>query len=166
MAGNQNPHYAREALRTMLTDDLPALLDAIDTEMADGIILHDLTHIYMGALQAFDTLPVACILTRGTQYPDLERSDDIRYHQLQLQVYEQSIEMVGTMLPAEVVSERLERTMTAVHTMIQANQTLLVAGTHNADMTIIEEIQYSDFGGDEAAMFRGVLMNLTAWFSS
>ena len=165
MAGNQLPYFAREALRTMLTNDLPALLDTIDTAVGDGIVSHDLTHIYTAPMVKYDTLPVALIMTLNTQYPDLERSDDIRAHMINIQLWDQSIEKVGTMLPAEVVAERVERMATAVNNLIEANCTLLVSGTHNSDYCSVEEIQYSDFQPRGAVMVRGALVQLMARYS-
>jgi hypothetical protein len=167
VAGNQLPRYAREALRAMLTGDLPDYLAAIDGEIDDGINLRRLARIYTAPLMTYDALPCAVILARETRYPDEFRSDDIRVHGLQIQVYEQSIEVLDGLLPSEVVAERVERTMVGIHRMIIANKTLTVSGTEYADHVLIEEIMYSDFEPLESgAILRGGAMNLQVWFSS
>ncbi|MBT4498063.1 MAG: hypothetical protein HOC74_10100 [Gemmatimonadetes bacterium] len=166
MAGNQNPRYARVALESMMTNDLPAFLAAIDTEIDDGITLEPIARYYEAPLADYDTFPAALILSESTQYPDEDRSDDIRFHEIQLQVFIYSIEKINGLLPGEIANERLERTMTAIDQMIEANSTLLVSGTHNADICLQQNVAYSDFTPREGGVLRAALMNLEVYFSS
>jgi hypothetical protein len=166
MAGSQNPEIAIDAIITILTADTPALFDAIDVEQDDGITLRDVVKWYRAPLQAYDEYPASVVMASQTQYPDIYRSDNIRWHDLQIQLYEQSIEDINSLLPQEVCTVRLERMMQGFHEALVAKEDLVVSGTPQTDHILIGGVQYSDFVPLEGRGYlRGAKMDLQALFS-
>lgn len=159
-----NPEEQITALVSMLEDDLPAYLDAIDAEYGDAIVLDDLARVYFAPMERYDKLPAAVVAADLTQYPDEYRSDTIRQQILQIQVHIETNERLTIggreLIPQEVVAIRLYRTMTAIHQMILANPKLEVSGTQYASYTLISEIAYSAFGEYDRGAFRFAVMAL------
>ncbi len=166
MAGDQNPEVVIEAVITILAAGLPAALDAIDTAMADGVVLRDVARYYRAPLQDYDALPCCVVMCAGTDYPDQYRREAVREHQLQLQVYEECHEATATRMPQELLAARLSRTMRAIDTVLAANPTLTVATVQQADHSLVTGVQYSNFvDRDGRGVFRGALMTLRVYYS-
>ena len=139
--GDQSPEGAVKALITMMTDDLPALLDAED----DGdITLQNILKYYRApGLMDYDGFPAASVFAEGTKIPDRYRHDQIRTHRVILQFWEQSNQVYSGLLPQEVLYYKLYRSGKALYNLIQNNTTLTVSGTDNAHHAFVDEVQYS-----------------------
>lgn len=162
----QNPEWAISGVISILQSQLPTKLDALDAKHADGITLRDVVKYYRAPLATFDALPAVVVLSTDTEYIDEYRNNELRSHNLRLEVYEESHEYLNDLLPQEVLAARLSRTVTGIHRVLVENEQLIVDAVARACHVLIEGIEYSDFVPVERGVFRGALMNLRVDFTT
>lgn len=162
----QNPEWAISGVISILQNQLPAKLDALDTKHNDDIILRDVVKYYRAPLATFDALPAVVVVSTDTEYLDEYRNNELRSHNLRLEVYEESHEYLNDLLPQEVLAARLSRTVTGIHRVLVENEQLIVDAVARACHMLIEGIEYSDFVPVERGVFRGALMNLRVDFTT
>ena len=143
MGASFDPGLASEAIITLLTADLPAKFDALDTAYADSITLADITDYYRAAPGQIDTFPAIAIYANGPQTPEGQYSGwEMRMHRLELRIWQEAMQATSAMLPVEVMQKRLERSVRGIEEVLHTGRRLTVTGARSAS---INNIGPSDF---------------------
>lgn len=141
-----DPGKIRDAIKTLLEDDLPAQFDLIDTAYGDGITLRDLDKIHMARMRAYPDYPCGVIYPSGQGGDeDQEAGFLLREHTIHTVFYECTNEATTTLLPDELMQKRLERTVVAAMILLDANRTLSITGITNASIKTIHPPVWFDF---------------------
>lgn len=158
MAGSINPEGAINAIRSILIADLPAKLNTLDAEYNDGIVLDDPVDYWRAPIERYDNYPACVIVARGSNRPDEYRNDTIQFHELEIQVLLAGNEATAALLPYELLTVRLQRTIRAIQEVLEAKTHLTVSANDNADHLLVTQIDYSDFFPVESRMRRDARM--------
>ena len=115
-----------------------------------------------------DVLPAGVVVCDETQYPADLASEDIMVHILQVQVFELQEDVVGTLLPQEVLARKLGRMVRGIVEALDADPRLLSdAGAARVDYVTVTGVQYSDFAPDARGGFvRGAKLDLAVQVST
>lgn len=137
---------ARDAIKTLLEDDLPAQFDLIDTAYNDGVTLRDLEKIHMARMRAYPSYPCGVIFPSG-QGGDQgqEAGFNLRKHPIHIEFYECTNEATSTLLPEELMQKRLERIVVAGMILLDANRDLSITGITKASIETIHPPVWFDF---------------------
>jgi len=163
MAGTINPEDAINGVISVLGASLPAKLDTLDTAYTDAVVLDDIAAYYRAPQERYEAYPCAIFVARRSYRPDEFRNENIWWIEIEGQVYIVGNETLAgyqsvTLLPQELVTVRLQRTMRGIQEVLEANSHLPISGTHYADHTLVDSVEYSDFAPAEGGFLRGARM--------
>ena len=165
MAGTINPEDAVNGIVSVLGASLPAKLDTLDTAYTDAVVLEDIAAYLRAPQERYEVYPCAVIVARGSTRPDEFRNESIWWISLEMQVYIVGNESLAayqgvTLIPQELVTIRLQRTLRGIQEVLEANTHLPVSGVHYADHVKIETVDFSDFAPVEGGFLRGARVSI------
>ena len=155
MAGSINPEGACGAIKAILTSDLPAKLDLLDTEYNDAVVLEDVAAYWLAPQARYDLYPAVVIVIRSSDIPEDLRNQMIQWHQIEVQVLLAGNDVNATLTtPGEMLAARLQRTVRGIQEVLKAKQQLTITAVDYCDHQILTGIDYSDFFDVEQGMRR------------
>jgi len=149
-----------ERIIAILTADLPAKFDVIDTQIAESFTLDDVAYYYRALLERFDAFP--CVVL----YPVLDTPFNqeagwyARQYELELQIMMVSREAVDGLLAPEVMEKRLEYSIRGIEEVLNDNRILAVTGFSNVAIIEIAPVEYLDFEFANTAFGRRAMLRL------
>ena len=148
-----NPRRCADAIQAVLSSNLVAKFDEIDTDYGDGITLRNIANYYKSRLGQYDAYPCLAIFPSGQQGNPSGGSGgfSMRDPRIEMVIYELSNEATSTLLPPELMEIRLERMAEGVEHLLDANRSLTVTGAIYAESIDIEPPNYLDFEFSPAA---------------
>lgn len=153
MAGEYDATPVVQAVQSILQDDLPAYLDAIDTAYGDDITLDDLAEVRVAPVDDIEDFPGSVVdAPESRERLDLEK-DGIWSHDIS--IFLVFVGDVGTaadadpagLYPTEVLNVRCNRTISAVIECLKANTTLTVDSVEHCISLGNFRVSRSGFGG-------------------
>ena len=160
MAGTLNAFDAAVSIKTIMGTDLPTKLDALDTAYNDSITLDDIAQWYLAPLARYDALPCGIIIPSGTQKPDEYRGEVVVFHLIDIHIVHHGNTKTAAYLPQELTSIKLARTCRGIQEVLEANETLTISSTDNADHLLVQGVDFSDTFTDGENFRRDALMSV------
>lgn len=154
MAGSRSPEEVINAIVTLLTANLATKLSAIDTEMSDSITLTDIQAYYRAPLERYDKYPACVVDCFGSLSPDEFRRDQVHIHTVNIMVVLIGNQAVDGLLPQEVLTKRLFRTIRGIEEVIADYPRLTVSSVDKCDQIVVTERSYDDTVTDGRAFRR------------
>ena len=142
MASSFDPGLAAEAVISLLSSNLAAKLDTLDTEYGD-ITLRDIAAFYRAMPGTPNVYPCISVYASGRQETEGQYATfNLRGHLLECRIWEVAMDATSTLLPVEVLQKRLERTVRACEEVLHENRGLTVTGTNKASIDEIGPAVY------------------------
>jgi len=150
MAGTISPGDAIDAIHSILTSDLPAKLDALDTEYSStgDEVLADLVKIWKSPIERFQENPGASLVSSG-----FARLEEVGHN-----IYDVFVTLVvnlshgnvstGSLSPAELLTQQIQRTIRGAAEVILSKRTLSVSSVNNADFVYLDEVRLGFVPGE------------------
>ena len=144
MAGTPSPEDTITALVTVLTADLPAKLDSLDTEYTDALALDDISKFWLNYQEAdrYDETPALVIVSTRSEITF--RTYRIYDHVITIHIIMIGNDVVGSYSPQETLTLRLYRTARAIVETLETKPKLTISGSDYCDRIVVESIDYSD----------------------
>lgn len=135
MATSFDPGLCAEAIISVLSTNLAAQFNTLDTEYGDSITLRDVAHYYRAMPGVPDLYPCVGVWAAGQQETHDQGSGfQIRGHSFELKLWEIAIDDSTSLglTVVEVLQKRLERSIRGVEEVLHSNRGLTVTGTNQA----------------------------------
>jgi len=150
MAGSLDASATTTAIISILQAGLAAKFDAIDALYDDDLDLEDIGEYRRAPVMRHEAFPAIVIKCTNSPKQDNARPYGIWVHRFHLQcILIGNAETGATgnpanLMPTEALTIRATRTMKGIVEVLEANDTLQVSGSDNADQIWIDEITYRD----------------------
>lgn len=157
MAGTINPEDAIGAMKTIVEADLPAVLDALDTEYgATGSeVLDDVAKVWLAPQRQHQAshIPALTIVAAETEW-DQERGEQeaIYQHRIVAELLLRGNDRTSDYAPEELLTVKLQRTVRGLIETLEAKRYLTVSGSKNADYLALEGVAYSELDASQGAL--------------
>lgn len=159
MAGKKDSVWIADTMITHLQSCLPAKLDTLDTEYADGITLDDVPneYYYVSEKQKLEGFPLVCVISdEADARPDTgEARYGLEFHQMII-----AIALVGNNSEEEL-TRRTSRTLRGIQECFEDNPTM------NCSVDVVEIVskQYLPLLADENGLLKEAQLTLRAKIS-
>ena len=147
MAGTINPEDACGAIKAIIAADLPAKLDALDTEYgATGDeVLDDVAKVWLAPQERHQQVPALTVVAAETEWDqEMGEKEAVYQHRLVAELVMRGNSRTATLAPEELLTVKLQRTVRGIVEVLEAKRRLTVSGTNNADYLALEGASYSE----------------------
>ena len=171
MAGNRSSEGVITAIKTILTADLPAKLDLLDTEYgATGDeVLADIAKVWLAPQERHQAqnVPALVLVAVGTEWLQEYGSEGVYQHSIAMELILRGNSRTTTLAPEELLTVKLQRTVRGIVETLEAKRQLTVSSTNNCDFIAYEGVAYSElFDTDESPLEKRAEVNFLVQISA
>lgn len=170
MAGTRNPEDAITAIKTILEADLPAKLDALDTEYSatGDEVLADVAKIWLAPQERYQgsDLPALVVVAAETRWDrEMGQQEAIYEHDIAMELTLRGNSRTATLAPEELLTVKLQRTVRGIVEVLENKRQLTVSSTANADYIAFEGAAFSELDASGGQIEKRAEVNFLALVS-